>query len=134
MTMTLARIQATVEETTRKGAAHVLEQVEELAERAPMLCLVFDRAAPAMRELVRAESDLAGVWLETTRDQVRLTLETMQRLALARDWTSLLTIQAEFMRESMARLQDGVLRQMRITTAMTTTLMAPRDAELTDAA
>ena len=66
----LAGIQATVEETTRKGAAHVLEQVEELAERAPMLRLVLDRAAPAMRELVRAESDLAGVWLETARDLV----------------------------------------------------------------
>ena len=53
---------------------------------APMVRLVLDRTAPAMQDMVKAESDLATFWLEMTRDQAQHTIETMQRLAGVRDW------------------------------------------------
>ena len=108
--------------------------MEGLAERAPTLRLVLDRAAPAMQELVRAESDLASFWLESARDHTRLAFETMQRLASTRDWKSALTIQAEYLRESMVLFQEGMLQQMRVTSDMTTSLMSPRGEQLKDAA
>ncbi len=144
----LAETQAAVEKATdavaagveegmtaaREGAERLMEQVEDLAERAPTLRLVLDRAAPAMQELVRAESDLASFWLESARDHTRLAFETMQRLASTRDWKSALTIQAEYLRESMVLFQEGMLQQMRVTSAMTTSLMSPRGEQLKDAA
>ena len=51
-----------------------------------MVRLVLDRTAPAMQDMVKAESDLATFWLEMTRDQAQHTIETMQRLAGVRDW------------------------------------------------
>ena len=72
-----------------------------------MLRLVLDRTGPAMQEMVQAESDLAGFWLDKVREHTQLTMDTMRRLAAARDWRTAFTIQGEFVRESMALFQEG---------------------------
>ena len=56
----------------------------------------------------KAESDLARFWLEMTRDQAQHTIETMQRLAAVRDWREALELQSEYLRESMARMAEGI--------------------------
>ena len=144
----LAETQAAVEKATdavaagveegltaaREGAERLMEQVEDLAERAPTLRLVLDRAAPAMQELVRAESDLASFWLESARDQTRLGLRDHAAAGSTRDWKSALTIQAEFCARAWCCFKKGCCSRCGSPSAMTTSLMAPRGEQLKDAA
>ena len=108
-------------ETAQDGAERMLDAARELADRvpAPMLKLVIDRAAPAMEDLVRAEGELAAFWLEATREHTRRTLKALQQLAGARDVPAAMTIQGEYLRDSMAGLQEAFARQIELTGALT---------------
>ena len=123
-------------EAMNAGTERVLEASRDFAEsvRAPMVRLVLDRTAPAMQDMVQAESDLATFWLEMTRDQTQHTIETMQRLAEVREWRDAFEIQSDYFRTSMARMSEALLRQMKLVGSMTKSLMAASRADLRDAA
>jgi hypothetical protein len=127
---------AATTEATQAGTKRMLEAAEELADKAPspMVRLVLDRTTPAMHEMVKAESDLATFWLEMTRDHAQQTLETMQRLAGARTWREALELQSDYMRASMARMAEGMTRQLNLTRALTTSMLEAGRVDLKDAA
>ena len=81
----------------QSGTERMLDAAKDLTEQAPspMVRLVLDRTAPAMHDMVKAESDLATFWLEMTRDQAQHTIDTMQRLAGVRDWREALDLQSQ---------------------------------------
>ncbi len=110
-----------------------MEPLEDLAERAPMLRLVLDRAAPAMQELVRAESDLASFWLEIARDHI-----AGLRDHAAAGLDPRLAVGADHPGRVPAREHDAVSGRDAAADAghgaMTTSLMSPRGEQLKDAA
>jgi hypothetical protein len=71
-----------------------------------------ERAAPASREALAAESELMGSWLELGRDQVEHNLETLRRLASIRDVRELAELQQEYVRRSLARATQLFSRQV----------------------
>jgi hypothetical protein len=105
-------VDAAQDETER-----MLDAARDLADQAPapMLKLVIGRAAPAMEDLVRVERELAAFWLDATREHSRRTMATLQRLATARDLPTALTIQSEYLQETMSSLHDTFARQMELT-------------------
>ena len=118
-----------VSKTTAKVTAATdaaLDKGREVADQtgAPMVRLVLDQAAPAMRDLVKAEGDLATFWVGLAREQVQFNIETMQRLATTRDWREAMEIQADYLRQSMARMSDGLTRQMELAGNMTSRFLA----------
>ena len=60
---------AATAEAAQSGTERMLDTAKELAAGAasPMVRLVLDRTAPAVQDMVKAESDLASFWLETPR-------------------------------------------------------------------
>ena len=58
---------AATAEAVQSATERMLDTAKELAAGAasPMVRLVLDRTAPAMQDMVKAESDLASFWLET---------------------------------------------------------------------
>lgn len=118
VTDTTAKVTASTEAALDKGRA-VADQAG-----APMVRLVLDQAAPAMRDLVKAEGDLATFWIGLAREQVQFNIETAQRLAATRDWREAMEIQTDYLRQSMARMGDGLTRQMELAGSMTSRFMA----------
>ena len=117
-------------EAAQMGAERQAEATQALADQAvPMLRLVLDRTGPAMQEVVQAESELAGFWLHTVREQAQLNLDTLRRLADVRDWPTAFGVQGEFARQSLTLLQEGVLQHLRLTGAITTSLVAVAGAD-----
>jgi hypothetical protein len=127
---------STATEAVQAGAGRTLDAARELAEQveAPMVRLVLDRAAPAMHDMVKAESDLATFWLEMTRDQAQHTIDIMQRLATVRDWREALDLQAGYLRESMARMSAGISRQLSLTGSLAGSMFDAGRGKLKDAA
>jgi hypothetical protein len=127
---------AATTEAVQAGRERMLDTAKELAEHAPtpMVRLVLDRTAPAMHDMVKAESDLATFWLEMTRDQAQHTIETMQRLASVRDWREALDLQSDYLRESMARMAEGISRQLNLTRTLTYSMLDAGRGHLKDAA
>ena len=122
-------------EAAQAGAERLAEATRELADQAaPMLRLVLDRTGPAMQQVVRAESELAGVWLGAVREQAQLNLDTMRRLAAARDWPTAFRVQSEFARQSLTLVQEGVLAHLKLTGAIATSLAGMAGAEQRQAA
>ena len=122
-------------EAGQAGAERQAEATQALADQAaPMLRLVLDRTGPAMQEVVQAESDLAGLWLNTVREQAQLSLDTVRRLADVRDWPTAFRVQGEFARQSLTLLQEGVLQHLKLTGAITTSLVAVAGADRREAA
>jgi hypothetical protein len=123
-------------EAVQSGTKRMLDAAEELAEKSPnpMVRLVLDRTGPAMQDMVKAESDLATFWLETTRDHAQHTIETMQRLAQARTWREAMELQSDYVRESMARMSEAMSRQLAVTRALTTSMLETGRGNLKDAA
>ena len=127
---------AATAEAVQSGTERMLDTAKELAAGAasPMVRLVLDRTAPAVQDMVKAESDLASFWLEVTRDQAQHTIETMQRLAGVRDWREALDVQSTYLRESMARMAEGISRQLSLTHTLTNSMLDAGRANLKDAA
>ena len=127
---------AAATEAVQSGTERALDAAKELAREGatPIVRLVLDRTAPAMHDMVKAEGDLANFWLETTRDQAQHTIETMQRLAGVRDWREALDVQSDYMRESMARIADGISRQLTLTRNLAGSMLDAGRANLKDAA
>lgn len=122
-------------EATEARTQRLVDATHDLADQAaPMLRLVLDRTGPAMHEMVQAESDLAGFWLDKVQEHTQLTMDTMRRLAAARDWRTAFTIQGEFVRESMTLFQEGLLQHMKLTGTITTSLIAAGGANQREAA
>jgi Phasin protein len=71
----------------------------------------LDAAQPAAREALKAETDLAGVWLSVAREQLQHNVETVRRLGTVRDLRDLAELQSEYARLSMARVVQAVFRQ-----------------------
>lgn len=120
----------------QSGTERMLNAAKDLTEQAlsPMVRLVPDRTAPAMHDMVKAESDLATFWLEMTRDQAQHTIDTMQRLAGVRDWREALDLQASYLRESMARMSQGISRQLTLTRSLAGSMLDAGRSKLKDAA
>lgn len=122
-------------ETLAAATEAALDRGREAVDRAaPMVRLVLDEAGPAMRDLVRAETDLAALWIELTREQMQRNVQTMQRLAATRDWREALEIQHDFVHQSMARLGEGMTRQMEMAGDMTSRWLSARQDGLKKAA
>lgn len=126
---------ASVEEV-QSGTELILDAAKDLTEQSPtpMVRLVLDRTAPAMHGMVKAESELANFWLEMTRDQAQHTIDTMQRLASVRDWREALDLQASYLRESMARMSEGISRQLTLTRSLAGSMLDAGRGSLKDAA
>lgn len=122
-------------EAAQAGAERQAEATQALADQAaPMLRLVLDRTGPAMQEMVQAEGELAGFWLNTVREQAQLSLDTIGRLAAVRDWPTAFRVQSEFAHQSLALLQEGVLQHLKLTGAITTSLVAVAGTDRREAA
>lgn len=123
-------------ETLAEATEAALERGREVAERAaaPTMRLVLDEAGPAMRDLVKAETDLAAFWIELAREQMQRNVQTMQRLAATRDWREALEIQHDYVHQTMTRLGQGMTRQMEMAGDMTSRWLSARQDGLKKAA
>jgi Hemerythrin HHE cation binding domain/Phasin protein len=58
----------------------------------------------ATSQVLAAEGDLAGFWLELAREQVAHNAETWRKLAATRDWREALELQGTLVRDSVGRM------------------------------
>lgn len=123
-------------ESLAQAAEAALERGREIAGRtaAPMMRLVLDEAGPAMRDLVKAETDLAAFWIEFGREQMQRNVQTLQRLAATRDWREAMEIQHDYVHQSMTRLGQGMTRQMEMAGDMASRWFSARQDGLKKAA
>ena len=103
------------------NSAALSRGVEAAAERS------LDQAKPVARKLLRTESDLAGLWMAVTRDQLQHNIDTLQRLTTVRDFNGLIQLQSEFVRQSMSRATQAVLRQFNFAGQVAKTAAAATD-------
>ena len=91
-------------EAAVRGGRESLDLVADAAQRtAAATSEGIGRQQGAASAAVEAEGELAGLWLELTREQVARNVELLGRLAAARDWREALEVQHGFVRESLDR-------------------------------
>src|SRR4051812_50192594 len=84
-----------------------------------------DRALRAAGEVFYGEDSLAQLWLELTQAQVTHNVEAMQELLACRDWRAAAEVQQAFIKASVARLGETMLRQIEITGTAGEGLLGP---------
>ena len=117
---TTAKVTAATDAALDKG-----REVADQADRAaPMVRLVLDQAAPAMRDLVKAEGDLATFWVGSLANRCSSTSRrcsgSRPRAIGARRWRSRPSICGRAWR----CMSDGLTRQMELAGNMTSRFLA----------
>lgn len=83
-----------------------------------------ERPSGAETPSTAPEGELAGLWLGLAREQMRHNLETLRRLAEARDWREAMVVQSDFVRDSITRTADGMCRQVDVAAELATGALA----------
>lgn len=96
----------------QRTASVAEEAVGRSADAARQIASMPPRAAS---EVFKAESGIAGLWLDLTREQVEHNLATMRKLGAVRDWREAIEIQNAYVQESLSRMAEGMNRYVEFT-------------------
>ena len=100
-----------------KAAATVEDRAGTSPPATARPSVVLPTQAAAL-EMLKAGGAVAGFWLQQGNDQLAHHARTVKKLAAARDWRERLEIHSAFLRDSLARLNQGVARYVDVTGAM----------------
>ena len=95
-------------ERVTNGVREAAQQASETGKR------LVGNGTKAAGTMLEAESNVAQLWMDTTREQIEHNAETLRRLLAARDWREISEIQVEYLRESMTRFSHLVTAQLQI--------------------
>jgi hypothetical protein len=90
---------------TRTAMGHGLDAAADTVRKAG------ERTGSIARQAQAEEADVANAWLTLGRDQLEHNVETFKRMAAIRDMRELAELQQEYVRVSLSRVTQLVLRQ-----------------------
>ncbi|MFL5337143.1 MAG: hypothetical protein ACJ8H8_29190 [Geminicoccaceae bacterium] len=112
------KAQGTTLRLIAKAAATAEDRARTSSPATAKPSVVLPTQAAAAFEMLKAGATVAGFWLQQGNDQLAHHAQTLRKLAAARNWRERLEIQSSFLRDSLARLNQGAVRYVDVTGAL----------------